>query len=67
MVGELRDMDVITSEPVAAAVANVPRHLFALGEPLEAAYAYIPKAAGTAEPFGGLVAKRHGAVVVSWS
>ncbi|MGH3929890.1 MAG: hypothetical protein ACRDTF_07930 [Pseudonocardiaceae bacterium] len=32
-------MDAITSEPVAAAVATVPRHLFAPGEPLEAAYA----------------------------
>jgi protein-L-isoaspartate(D-aspartate) O-methyltransferase len=28
---------------------------------------YIPKTAGTAEPFPGLVAKRHGAVAVSWS
>ncbi|WP_371782540.1 methyltransferase, FxLD system [Streptosporangium subroseum] len=39
MVSELREMDAITSEPVAAAVATVPRHLFALGEPIEAAYA----------------------------
>lgn len=39
MVGELRDMGGITSELLAAAVATVPRHLFALGEPLEAAYA----------------------------
>jgi protein-L-isoaspartate(D-aspartate) O-methyltransferase len=28
---------------------------------------YIPKAAGTAEPSPGLVAKQHGAVAVSWS
>jgi protein-L-isoaspartate(D-aspartate) O-methyltransferase len=39
MVGELRDLEAIVSEPVAAAVAAVPRHLFAVGEPLEAAYA----------------------------
>ncbi|MEV6987272.1 methyltransferase, FxLD system [Sphaerisporangium sp. NPDC051017] len=39
MVGALRDMDAITSERVAAAIAAVPRHLFAVGEPLEAAYA----------------------------
>jgi protein-L-isoaspartate(D-aspartate) O-methyltransferase len=28
---------------------------------------YIPKLAGTAEPSPGLVAKRHGAVAISWS
>lgn len=39
MVAELRDMDAIVSEPVAAAVAAVPRHLFAPGETLKAAYA----------------------------
>jgi protein-L-isoaspartate(D-aspartate) O-methyltransferase len=39
MVSELRSMDAITSEPVAVAMAGVPRHLFAVGEPLEAAYA----------------------------
>lgn len=39
MVGELRRVGAITSEPVAAAVAAVPRHVFALGESLEAAYA----------------------------
>lgn len=39
MVSELRDMGAITSEPVATAVAAVPRHLFAVGEPLEVAYA----------------------------
>jgi protein-L-isoaspartate(D-aspartate) O-methyltransferase len=39
MADELCDTDAITSEPVAAAVATVPRHLFAPGEPLEAAYA----------------------------
>ena len=38
MVSELRDLEAITSESVAAAVAAVPRHLFAVGEPLEAAY-----------------------------
>jgi protein-L-isoaspartate(D-aspartate) O-methyltransferase len=39
MVGELRGGEVITSDAVAAAFSAVPRHLFALGEPLEAAYA----------------------------
>ncbi|MGH3694849.1 MAG: methyltransferase, FxLD system [Pseudonocardiaceae bacterium] len=39
MVDELCTMDAITSGPVAAAVATVPRHLFAPGEPLEGAYA----------------------------
>jgi protein-L-isoaspartate(D-aspartate) O-methyltransferase len=39
MVGALRDEGVIVSEPVAAAFAAVPRHLFAPGESLEAAYA----------------------------
>jgi protein-L-isoaspartate(D-aspartate) O-methyltransferase len=38
MVRELREQDAIRSEPVAAAFAAVPRHLFAPGEPLEAAY-----------------------------
>jgi len=39
MVDELREEGAITSEPVAAAIAAVPRHLFAPGQPLEAAYA----------------------------
>lgn len=39
MVRELRDLDAITSAPVERAVAAVPRHLFAPGEPLETAYA----------------------------
>ncbi|MFF5264597.1 methyltransferase, FxLD system [Actinomadura viridis] len=40
MVRELRDeYNAITSDAVAAAVATVPRHLFAVGEPLKAAYA----------------------------
>jgi protein-L-isoaspartate(D-aspartate) O-methyltransferase len=39
MVRELREQGAIRSEPVAAALATVPRHLFAPGEPLEAAYA----------------------------
>lgn len=39
MVGELRDMDAISSDSVAGAFAAVPRHLFAPGEPLEAVYA----------------------------
>jgi protein-L-isoaspartate(D-aspartate) O-methyltransferase len=39
MVSELREQAAIRSEPVAAALAAVPRHLFAPGEPLEAAYA----------------------------
>lgn len=39
MVAELRDMDAIVSGAVAAAVAAVPRHVFAPGEPLNAAYA----------------------------
>jgi protein-L-isoaspartate(D-aspartate) O-methyltransferase len=39
LVRELRDEGVIVSEPVAEAFAAVPRHLFAPGESLEAAYA----------------------------
>jgi protein-L-isoaspartate(D-aspartate) O-methyltransferase len=39
MVRELRDLGAITSQSLAGAVAAVPRHLFALGEPLKAAYA----------------------------
>jgi protein-L-isoaspartate(D-aspartate) O-methyltransferase len=39
MVRELREQDAVRSEPVAAAFAAVPRHLFAPGEPLEVAYA----------------------------
>ncbi|MET8012958.1 methyltransferase, FxLD system [Streptomyces sp. NPDC005271] len=39
MVQELRELGAMTSESLAGAVATVPRHLFALGEPLEAAYA----------------------------
>lgn len=39
MIGELRDMGAITSDPVAAAMTAVPRHLFVPEEPLEAAYA----------------------------
>lgn len=39
MVDELRDMGAVTSEPVAAAIAAVPRHLFVPGEPLDTAYA----------------------------
>ncbi|WP_435611351.1 methyltransferase, FxLD system [Streptomyces sp. C10-9-1] len=39
MVSELHEMGVFQSEAVAKAVATVPRHLFATGEPLEAAYA----------------------------
>ena len=39
MVDELRDQGAIRSEPVAGAVSAVPRHLFAVGEPLEEAYA----------------------------
>jgi len=39
MVGELRELGVIRSDSVAAAVGTVPRHLFAPGEPLERAYA----------------------------
>ncbi|QNP74961.1 methyltransferase, FxLD system [Streptomyces roseirectus] len=38
MVRALRDQDSITSEPVAAAFAAVPRHRFAPGAPLELAY-----------------------------
>jgi protein-L-isoaspartate(D-aspartate) O-methyltransferase len=48
MVRELRKQEAIRTEPVAAAFASVPRHLFAPGEPLEAAYA----------PHGTVVAKR---------
>lgn len=39
MVSELREQGAVRSGPVAAAIAVVPRHLFAPGEPLEAAYA----------------------------
>jgi protein-L-isoaspartate(D-aspartate) O-methyltransferase len=39
MVRELRELNAFASERVATAVATVPRHLFAPGEPLEAAYA----------------------------
>lgn len=39
MVDQLRAEGAITSERVRNAVTVVPRHLFALGEPLEAAYA----------------------------
>jgi protein-L-isoaspartate(D-aspartate) O-methyltransferase len=39
MVGELRDLGAVRSDPVAAAFSVVPRHLFAPGEPLERAYA----------------------------
>ncbi|MFD7130640.1 methyltransferase, FxLD system [Streptomyces sp. NPDC059894] len=39
MVSELHEMGVFRSEAVAKAVATVPRHLFATGEPLESAYA----------------------------
>jgi protein-L-isoaspartate(D-aspartate) O-methyltransferase len=39
MVRELREQGAVKSELVAAAFATVPRHLFAPGEPLEAAYA----------------------------
>ncbi|MGR3931724.1 methyltransferase, FxLD system [Streptomyces sp. BRA346] len=39
MVSELNEMGVFQSEAVAKAVATVPRHLFADGEPLESAYA----------------------------
>ena len=39
MVSELRDQGAIQSEPVAAAMATVPRHLFTPGEPLKTAYA----------------------------
>ncbi|MER6174197.1 methyltransferase, FxLD system [Streptosporangium sp. NPDC001681] len=38
MVAELRQCDAITSESVAAAMSTVPRHKFALDEPLDAAY-----------------------------
>ncbi|AVH54553.1 MULTISPECIES: methyltransferase, FxLD system [Streptomyces] len=38
MVRALRDQDAITSEPVAAAFAKVPRHRFAPDAPLELAY-----------------------------
>ncbi|MEU5835406.1 methyltransferase, FxLD system [Streptomyces diacarni] len=39
MVSELHEMGVFQSEAVANAVATVPRHLFAVDEPLQAAYA----------------------------
>ena len=48
MVNELREQDAIASEPVAAAFAAVPRHLFAPDATLESAYA----------PHGTVVVKR---------
>jgi protein-L-isoaspartate(D-aspartate) O-methyltransferase len=48
MVGTLLDEGAITSERVAAAFAAVPRHLFAPGETLQAAYA----------PLGTIMPKR---------
>lgn len=39
MVAQLREMGVVRSDSVAAAVGAVPRHLFAPGEPVETAYA----------------------------
>lgn len=39
LVRELRDQGAIRSEPVAAAIAAVPRHVFTPGESLAAAYA----------------------------
>lgn len=39
MVRELRSGEAIISDTVAAAFSAVPRHVFALGEPVEAAYA----------------------------
>ncbi len=52
LVRALREQDAIRSEAVAAAVAAVPRHVFAPGEPLERAY----------EPHGIVKVKqdRHG-------
>ncbi|WP_326599223.1 methyltransferase, FxLD system [Streptomyces sp. NBC_01803] len=38
MVKELRNLDAITSEPVAAAFTAVSRHMFAIDEPLEKVY-----------------------------
>lgn len=48
MVNELREQDAIASEPVAAAFAAVPRHLFAPDATLESTYA----------PHGTVVVKR---------
>jgi protein-L-isoaspartate(D-aspartate) O-methyltransferase len=55
MVRALRDQDAITSEPVPAAFAAVPRHRFAPDATLEAAY----------DPHGTVVAKRdaHGRTI----
>jgi protein-L-isoaspartate(D-aspartate) O-methyltransferase len=39
MVDQLRELGVIRSDRVAAALGTVPRHLFAPGEPVERAYA----------------------------
>jgi protein-L-isoaspartate O-methyltransferase len=41
MVRALVDEGAIVSDPVAAAFGTVPRHLFAPGEALEAAYAAL--------------------------
>lgn len=39
MVAELRELGAVQTEPVAAALSTVPRHVFTPGEPLEKAYA----------------------------
>jgi protein-L-isoaspartate(D-aspartate) O-methyltransferase len=39
MVAELRELGAVQTEPVAAALSTVPRHVFAPDEPLEKAYA----------------------------
>lgn len=39
MVAELRELGAVQTEPVAAVLSTVPRHVFAPGEPLEKAYA----------------------------
>jgi protein-L-isoaspartate(D-aspartate) O-methyltransferase len=46
MVRDLRELGAIQTDRVASAFEAVPRHMFAPGEPLERAYAYL----GTAMP-----------------
>jgi len=68
MVAELQEMDAFTDPRVGAALGVVPRHLFAPGEPLEAAYAAdnpLPiKQAGDGEVISSLSAAHMQAVML---
>jgi protein-L-isoaspartate(D-aspartate) O-methyltransferase len=68
MVGELRRDEAITSDAVAAAFSTVPRHVFAVGEPLEAVYeanrALVIKRASDGEALSSLSAAHIQAVML---